>query len=311
MSGTESLICPITFELFRDPVVAEDGHTYEKQAIIDWIKRNQTSPITRQPLCIETLRPNYIVKKLVDEFETNVRAKNYQFKLGTDVKKAKRALFQTYGKSVFEAEWLGINSNETKRPKIILLKIDGARAKKEASFCVELSRHPHIVRTYGLVEDTQQNISDDEPINSIMLLQEHATEGNLVDFLQALDSLPASSVLLEMFVQISDAMSFLAHNHIVHGDLACRNVLVFHFDDNEPKKNLVKLTDFGLSRASTIYQSVQSVKTTTMTIVPIRYAAPELLSVNNYSDSYTEKSDMYSMFLCGKLIRKVQFPGQK
>jgi hypothetical protein len=30
------LICPITQELMRDPVVAEDGYTYEREAILRW-----------------------------------------------------------------------------------------------------------------------------------------------------------------------------------------------------------------------------------------------------------------------------------
>jgi len=60
-------------------------------------------------------------------------------------------------------------------------------------------------------------------------------------------------------------INILAYNGIVHGDLACRNVLIFRFDPIEPKKNLVKLTDFGLSRFSTIYSSViGSVSTTTI-----------------------------------------------
>ena len=29
----EELLCPITQELFQDPVVATDGHTYEKAQI--------------------------------------------------------------------------------------------------------------------------------------------------------------------------------------------------------------------------------------------------------------------------------------
>jgi len=30
------LVCPITQELMRDLVVAEDGHTYEREAILRW-----------------------------------------------------------------------------------------------------------------------------------------------------------------------------------------------------------------------------------------------------------------------------------
>ncbi|CAF1642425.1 unnamed protein product, partial [Didymodactylos carnosus] len=122
----DSLICPITFDLFRDPVVAEDGHTYEREAIISWIRKHGTSPLTREPLTIEALRPNRTLKKLVDEFEIASRSRNFQFKLGVDVKtKSHRALFQTFGKTIYEAEWIKDND---RRPRIVLLKIDGARA---------------------------------------------------------------------------------------------------------------------------------------------------------------------------------------
>jgi serine/threonine protein kinase len=60
----------------------------------------------------------------------------------------------------------------------------------------------------------------------------------------------------------------------------------------EPKENLVKLTDFGLTRASTVYSVVDSPVLTTMTIIPVRYVAPEILRNPN---KYTEKSDVYSM----------------
>ena len=41
------LVCPITQELFRDPVVAGDGHTYERASIVTWFGTGQTrSPVT-------------------------------------------------------------------------------------------------------------------------------------------------------------------------------------------------------------------------------------------------------------------------
>jgi serine/threonine protein kinase len=51
-----------------------------------------------------------------------------------------------------------------------------------------------------------------------------------------------------MFLQIADAMTYVASKGIVHGDLGCRNVLVFQLDPSESRNNLVKLTDFGLAR---------------------------------------------------------------
>ena len=46
-----ALLCPITHEMFRDPVVViASGHTYERSAILDWITRQGegaiTSPLT-------------------------------------------------------------------------------------------------------------------------------------------------------------------------------------------------------------------------------------------------------------------------
>jgi serine/threonine protein kinase len=89
-------------------------------------------------------------------------------------------------------------------------------------------------------------------------------------------------------------MICLVDNGIIHGDLACRNVLVFRSDPNDPKENLVKLTDFGLTRGSTVYSMVDSPSMSTMTIIPVRYAAPEILR-NPERASYSEKSDVYSM----------------
>ena len=41
--------CPITMQGMTDPVVAADGHTYERSAIVDWMSRHKVSPITGTP----------------------------------------------------------------------------------------------------------------------------------------------------------------------------------------------------------------------------------------------------------------------
>ncbi|UJR24289.1 hypothetical protein I4U23_027256 [Adineta vaga] len=288
-TSDDLLRCPISMELFRDPVLAPDGHTYERQAIEVWIRNNGTSPITRQPLSIEQLYPNRTVKELVDIFEASLRQRNYQFTLDVDVKKKKRRpLFQTFGKKIYAAEWI-LDKND--RPEIIILKIDSTRAKKEASFYVDLSRHPHIIRTFGFVYDKRNPEQQD---NSILLLQEYAPEGSLYELLQERTTIPDEKILIEMFLQIIEAMICLSSNHVVHGDLACRNVLVFRFDENQPERNIVKITDFGLSRYSQLYSTTPGAAITVLNIVPIRYAAPEIFSSDS-SENYTEKSDVYSM----------------
>ncbi len=101
-TSNDSLLCPLTLELFRDPVLAQDGHTYERDAIEEWIRKTGTSPITRQPISIQHLISNITVKKIVGSFETSTRDKNYQFILDVDVRRRKgRPLFSTIGKTLY------------------------------------------------------------------------------------------------------------------------------------------------------------------------------------------------------------------
>lgn len=60
-----SLECSITCERFVDPVLASDGHTYERSAIKTWLAEHATSPLTRQPMAAK-LRPNLFVRGLLE-----------------------------------------------------------------------------------------------------------------------------------------------------------------------------------------------------------------------------------------------------
>jgi serine/threonine protein kinase len=292
----QNLVCPITFSFFVDPVVAEDGHTYERKAITDWIQRNGTSPLTRKPITFAGLRPNHIVKCLVNDFQSILSKRNYKFKLGVDIERSENPLFETTGKILYEAKWIG-NPNG---PPIALLILQGARAEKEASFYEYVTRHPNIVYTYGLVEYPHQHLNDDSD-TFVALLQEMAPLRNLHNVLkhrvERHPNKPFSTDLInQIFLQITDAMIFLSEKNIIHGDLACRNVLVFRIDETEPKQTLVKLTDFGISRGNTIYSKIEAIATVIDT-VPIRSSPPEVLqnNDNNTTNVYSEKSDMYAM----------------
>ena len=61
------LICPITLQLFVDPVKAADGYIYERVAITQWISLHQTSPFTRQILQINELIPQEHLQILANE----------------------------------------------------------------------------------------------------------------------------------------------------------------------------------------------------------------------------------------------------
>ncbi|KAL3944140.1 MAG: hypothetical protein SGBAC_001787 [Bacillariaceae sp.] len=58
--------CPLTQQLFVDPVIDYEGNTFEKEAILEWLEEyNQTSPITRSPLTKDQLIPNRAVKHAI------------------------------------------------------------------------------------------------------------------------------------------------------------------------------------------------------------------------------------------------------
>jgi len=61
----ERLTCPISQDTFVDPVVASDGHTYERTELQAWLQSRTESPVTRQRLRPE-LYPNLLAKSLAD-----------------------------------------------------------------------------------------------------------------------------------------------------------------------------------------------------------------------------------------------------
>lgn len=63
------LYCPLTLCMFEDPVVCEDGHSYERQAIAKWLSSKQTSPLTGQAMGDGIMIPNLTLLKLVRAYE--------------------------------------------------------------------------------------------------------------------------------------------------------------------------------------------------------------------------------------------------
>ncbi|KAH7511943.1 hypothetical protein FEM48_Zijuj12G0037400 [Ziziphus jujuba var. spinosa] len=67
----KDFVCPITSNLFHDPVTLETGQTYERVAIQEWLDRgNSTCPITRQKLQNTQLpKTNYVLKRLIASWQ--------------------------------------------------------------------------------------------------------------------------------------------------------------------------------------------------------------------------------------------------
>lgn len=85
----EHFICSISGDIFKDPVIAADGQTYERVSIEKWIATKEgqpvTSPLTGAILNNHMLTPNHMVKSMISSWQQ----KN---KNGIDFNKALRTI---------------------------------------------------------------------------------------------------------------------------------------------------------------------------------------------------------------------------
>ncbi|EOD38543.1 hypothetical protein EMIHUDRAFT_224291 [Emiliania huxleyi CCMP1516] len=67
-------ICPITAEAMRDPVMAGDGHAYERIAIERWLAIRSTSPLTGKALENTGVFPNHMLRRQIREWQERSRS---------------------------------------------------------------------------------------------------------------------------------------------------------------------------------------------------------------------------------------------
>ena len=64
----ETITCPITHCVMKDPVQGCDGYTYERSAIISALQHKSESPMTRQHMTINDLKVNVALRFLCDNY---------------------------------------------------------------------------------------------------------------------------------------------------------------------------------------------------------------------------------------------------
>ncbi|XP_076803502.1 tyrosine-protein kinase SYK-like [Clavelina lepadiformis] len=145
---------------------------------------------------------------------------------------------------------------------------------KEAQIMQRLD-HPHIVRLLAVCIPKHND-------KNLMMILELAPGGSFREFLmkQNQTSFPEASILLLM-KQVADGMAYLAHQNVVHRDLASRNILLV-------TEMYIKISDFGMSR---ILQDSENYYTASKPgSWPLRWYAPEALEYYKF----TSKTDVWS-----------------
>lgn len=69
--------CPISYSIMSDPVIAMDGHTYDRDCIAEWLKHHSNSPMENLPLENNRLIPNKDKKSEINDFIQNKQKKYY------------------------------------------------------------------------------------------------------------------------------------------------------------------------------------------------------------------------------------------
>jgi hypothetical protein len=65
------LCCPLSLQLFKDPVVSRFGHSFEREDIEKWLLLKKSCPLTKQYMTIEDLAPNRALADVVEAFRAH------------------------------------------------------------------------------------------------------------------------------------------------------------------------------------------------------------------------------------------------
>ena len=79
----EEFICPLTLEIFTDPLMDKRGMNWERSAILEWLNRgNTTCPLTREPMSFRSLIPNVNLRTRVEHWK-----RDNGYEIGSNAKK--------------------------------------------------------------------------------------------------------------------------------------------------------------------------------------------------------------------------------
>jgi len=80
-----NFFCPLTLQIFRKPVIAEDGFTYERTAITQWLETNSVSPMTRAPISKRIIN-NILLEQMISDWKEKVKNLNLDSFQSTPIK---------------------------------------------------------------------------------------------------------------------------------------------------------------------------------------------------------------------------------
>jgi serine/threonine protein kinase len=217
-------------------------------------------------------------------------------------------LAEKIGKGGMGDVYLGLDERLDRQVAIKQLKIENAshetreasimRFKLEAKAVAKLN-HPHIVSLYDIATENDQ----------FYMVMEYVKGNNLQEILQEQSQLLPVELVVQMGIQLCEALKQAHEHNIIHRDIKPANILV-------TRNNDIKLTDFGIAQLNQP-QDLRMTQAGTL-LGSFLYASPEQLvnasEVDARTDIYAVGGTLYELFTgrtayeadhAGKLIQKV------
>ncbi|CAB4379952.1 unnamed protein product [Rhizophagus irregularis] len=135
--------------------------------------------------------------------------------------------------------------------------------------------HRNIRQLFGITE----KVNEDSQIKKYLLVMEYAGDNTLQNYLKEGYKNLTWENKYKLAYQLVCTISWLHDKGIVHGDLNSSNILVY--------KNIIKLTDFGLSKR------IKEASNQKSDIIP--YIDPKKFAISNKTYILNKKSDVYSI----------------
>ena len=113
----DSFTCPLSLDIMTNPVIAEDGFTYEREHIVNWINRERqpgqqlTSPLTGEPMGVRLI-PNKSLKKIIDSSVFDREMQHSSTEMQTENNETVENEMQTENNETVENE-MQTENNET------------------------------------------------------------------------------------------------------------------------------------------------------------------------------------------------------
>ncbi|OQR99595.1 hypothetical protein ACHHYP_05545 [Achlya hypogyna] len=70
LAQLRAFVCPLSHEVMVDPVVAADGHSYERESITRWLQVHGSSPVTKCIMPSRALLPNHALQLAIHELRS-------------------------------------------------------------------------------------------------------------------------------------------------------------------------------------------------------------------------------------------------